>query len=91
MIQLISITKLEKAIAKARTVKPMVRVNNFGSYTVTNKATGATYAVSCEKRNGQRFASCSCRAGERGLACYHVAAALSAHLQLAAERVGLGG
>jgi uncharacterized Zn finger protein len=66
-----------------------VRVIKFGSYTVTNKATGATYIVECEKRDGKRFASCTCKAGERGQACYHVAAAVSAHLQIAVERAVL--
>jgi len=85
MIQLTTVEAMEKAINKARTVKPFVRVNRFGSYTVTNKQTGATYTVECMKREGKRFASCSCKAGERGNACYHVAAAVAAHIQLAAE------
>jgi uncharacterized Zn finger protein len=89
MIQLTTATKLEKAINKARTVKPRVRINRFGTYTVTNKATGATYTVECLKRDGKRFASCTCQAGERGNACYHIAAAVSAHLQLAFERATL--
>jgi hypothetical protein len=86
MIQLTSATAIEKAINKARTTKPRVRVNCFGSYTVTNKTTGATYTVTCEKRDGKRFASCTCRAGELRKACYHLAAAVAAHIQLAAEQ-----
>ena len=89
MIQLTTAAKLENAINKARTVKPLVRVVKFGNYTVTNKQTGATYEVSCMKRDGKRFAGCTCKAGERGNACYHIAAAVSAHLQLAAERATL--
>ncbi len=85
MIQLTTATAIEKAIKKARTVKPRVRVNCFGSYTVTNKRTGATYTVTCEKRDGKRFASCTCRAGELRKACYHVAA-VAAHIQLATEQ-----
>jgi uncharacterized Zn finger protein len=75
MIQLTSATAIESAITKARTVKPRVHVNCFGSYTVT-----------CEKRDGKRFASCTCRAGELGRACYHLAAAVSAHIQLADDK-----
>ncbi len=86
MIQLTTASKLEKAITKARSTKPRVRVNCFGSYTVTNKKTGASYIVTCEKRDGKRFASCTCRAGELGRACYHLAAAVAAHIQLAVER-----
>jgi hypothetical protein len=86
MIQLTTAAKLENAIAKARTVKTRVRVNAFGSYTVTNKQTGATYTVTCEKRDGKRFAHCSCEAGKRGRACYHLAAVLGVHIQLATEQ-----
>lgn len=87
MIQLTTADKLINAINKARTVKPLVRVNCFGSYGVTNKATGATYSVVCLKRDGKRFAHCTCKAGERAQACYHVAAAVGAHIQLATERM----
>lgn len=86
MIKLTTAEAMQKAIDKARNVKPLVRLMHFGSYTVTNKQTGATYTVTCEKRNGERFADCNCRAGERGQRCYHVAAAAGAHIQLAAER-----
>jgi uncharacterized protein YjhX (UPF0386 family) len=89
MIQLTTAANLTNAINKARTVKPLVRVAKFGSYTVTNKTTLATYTVECVKRDGKRFASCTCKAGMRGQACYHVAAAVSAHLQLAADRAAL--
>ncbi len=86
MIQLTTATAIEKAINKARTVKPRVRVNCFGSYTVTNKRTGATYTVECLKQDGKRFAHCSCEAGKRGRACYHLAAAVAAHIQLAVDK-----
>jgi len=89
MIQLTTAATLTNAISKARTVKPLVRVNRFGSYSVTNKQTGATYTVDCAKRDGKRFAHCTCKAGERGQACYHLASAVSAHMQLAAERAAL--
>ncbi len=89
MIQLTTAATLEKAINKARTVKPLVRVKEFGAYTVTNKQTGATYTVECMKREGKRFAHCTCKAGERGQACYHLASAVAAHIQLATERATL--
>lgn len=86
MIQITSPAPLKNAIAKARTVKPRVRVEQFGRYAVTNKATGATYVVTCEKRDGKRFASCTCKAGERGTPCFHLAAAVGVHIVLAADR-----
>jgi hypothetical protein len=86
MIQLTTAAKLQNAINKARTVKPFVRINRFGSYTVQNKQTGATYTVECVKRDNKRFATCTCKAGARGQGCYHVAAAVSAHIQLATQQ-----
>ena len=85
MVRLTTAEAMRKAIDKARAVKPRVRVVSFGSYIVTNKQTGATYTVTCEKRDGERFADCNCKAGARGLRCYHVAAAAAAHIALAAE------
>lgn len=86
MLLLANAATLRNAIRKARTVKPRVRVNRFGSYAVTNKATGATYVVTCEKRDGKRYGHCTCVAGEQGIPCYHLAAAVGAHITLAAER-----
>ncbi len=87
MVKLTTVEAMEKAINKARTVKPLVRVVEFGSYTVTNKQTGATYTVKCEKVSGERFADCTCEAGKRGMRCYHVAAATGRHIMLASERL----
>lgn len=89
MVKLTTAEAMRKAIDKARAVKPRVRVVAFGSYTVTNKQTGAAYTVTCGKRNGERFADCNCKAGARDLRCYHVAAAAAAHIVLAAERAAL--
>jgi len=75
MIQLTSAATLRKAITKARTVKPFVRVRCFGTYTVTNKQTGASYTVECSKRDGKRFAACTCKAGAARMACKHLAKA----------------
>ena len=86
MIQLHSTEQLSRAIDKARTAKPFVRINGFGSYSVTNRQTGATYSVECLKREGKRFAHCSCKAGMRSVPCYHLASAVGVHIQLATER-----
>ena len=59
MVRLTTAEEMQKAIDKARAVKPRVRVVAFGSYIVTNKQTGAAYTVTCEKRNGERFADCN--------------------------------
>lgn len=86
MIELNSPEKLQNAINNARARKPRVRVIVFGVYSVTNKTTGATYTVRCERRGNRRFAGCNCKAGQRDLPCYHLAAAVGVHIQLASER-----
>ncbi len=50
MVKLTTAEAMQKAIDKARAVKPLVRIVNFGSYIVTNKQTGATYMESEKKR-----------------------------------------
>ncbi len=78
---------MAKAITKARTHKPLVRVVEFRHYLVTNKLTGATYSVVFTKQGADKFAACSCAAGVRGRVCFHSAAAAGIHAQLAAERL----
>jgi hypothetical protein len=89
MIQIQSEQQLTRAIAKARKMRPLVRVTAFRFYVVTNKLTGAEYLVNFEKRDGQRLAWCTCKGGESGRPCYHLVAALSRHLQLAQEKATL--
>lgn len=90
MIQLTTIETLTNAITKARTVKPLVRYISFRRYSVTNKQTGATYAVTFSKQGTRRMASCDCKAGARGQACYHMAAAVGHHVLQAQEIAAIG-
>lgn len=85
---MIEITKenIEKAIAKARTTKPLVKVIQFRLYSVTNKETGANYSVKFTKINGKKFAECDCKSGQAGkYLCYHVGASIGAHIVLAEQ------
>lgn len=86
MIELTTTDKLQNAINKARQSKPRVRVIAFGVYSVQNKQTGATYEVTCERRGKRKFAGCTCIAGQQNKPCYHLASAVSIHIQLASER-----
>lgn len=86
MIELTTADKLQNAINKARQQKPRVKVLNFGRYAVQNKETGATYEVICKRHGKRKLAACNCIAGQQNKPCYHVASAVSIHLQLAAER-----
>jgi hypothetical protein len=83
---MIEITKesIEKATAKARQTKPLVKVIEFRTYQVTNKITGATYTVKFSKVNNRKFAECDCKSTRT---CYHIGAAVGIHIVLAAQTV----
>ncbi len=74
---------IEKAIERAKSVHPKVRVRNFGEYEVTGSA-GNSYTVRCEKRNGLKVVDCNCVAGTFGTPCFHAAAAVAQHTYMAA-------
>lgn len=78
-------TQLEKAIAKAKKVRCEVKFRSFGNYSV--KGTNGFYTVICRKdENGNKTVSCECKGAEKGLVCYHSAAALSLHVGLARQQ-----
>ena len=75
-------SQLEKAIIKAKQVRPRVKFDFFGSYQVSG-SNGTYYKVICHKTNdGQKAVICTCAGGERGLVCYHAVSALSLHIGL---------
>ncbi len=81
---------LEKAILRAKKVRPHVRFISFGAYAVKGSK-GNYYEVRCEKlANGEKLVSCDCKGGIAGLVCLHSVAALSLHIGIAAQRVEVG-
>lgn len=79
-------TQLERAIAKAKSIRPSVKFNYFGQYRVSGSK-GGYYTVTCKKStNGYKTVECTCKGAEKGLVCYHAAAALSLHVGLARQR-----
>ena len=79
-------TQLEKAIAKAKQIRPRVEFDTFGRYRVSGSK-GGFYTVICKKLdNNYRLVECTCKGGEKGLVCYHAAAALALHTGLARQR-----
>ncbi|HEY0051466.1 MAG TPA: SWIM zinc finger family protein [Pyrinomonadaceae bacterium] len=85
MFILKGIDQLEKAIQRARKIRPRVEFDHFGRYRVSGSK-GGYYTVICRKdERGVRAVACTCKGGERGLVCYH-AAALSLHVGLARQR-----
>jgi 3-keto-L-gulonate-6-phosphate decarboxylase len=78
-------TQLENAIAKARKIKPRVRMIAFGVYAV--KGLNGDYTVKCERTaHGEKQVLCDCKGGASGLVCYHSTAALELHSTIAKHR-----
>ena len=79
-------TNLTNAIEKAKAVRPRVKFVAFGRYLVSGSK-GNFYQVVCKKTQGQhKVVDCECKGAERGLVCYHSAAALAVHTGLARQR-----
>jgi hypothetical protein len=79
-------TQLTNAIAKAKKLRPTVKFDRFGRYRVSGSK-GGYYTVLCRKSdNGYKTVACTCKGAEKGLPCYHAAAALSLHVGLARQR-----
>ena len=86
MFILKGIEQLEKAIAKAKKVRPRVEFDHFGRYRVSGSK-GGYYTVICKKSdNGYKTVECTCKGAEKGLVCYHAVSALSLHIGLARQR-----
>ena len=78
--------QLEKAIEKAKQIRPKVHFVAFGHYQVSGSK-GGYYTVICRKDNrGIKAVQCTCKAGDKGLVCFHSVAALSLHIGLARLR-----
>ena len=86
MFILKGIDQLEKAIVKAKKVRPRVEFDHFGRYRVSGLK--GYYTVVCRKdERGIKTVACTCRGAEKGLACYHAATALSLHIGFARHRL----
>jgi hypothetical protein len=94
MIELRSEEQLKGAIERARNeARNLVvrRTNASRQYRVTNRKNGNDYTVDFFVRtDGRRFGHCTCKAGQNGLACKHIAAAAALNIYLAAQGL-LGG
>lgn len=80
-----NLAQLEKAASKARQIKPILKIIEFGKYVVKG-SNGNFYTVKCYRNGNQRIIECECKAGERGFICYHGCSALEAHGTLAKYR-----
>jgi hypothetical protein len=87
MIELVSADQITKATERAKASNLLVQPTMiFRQYRVTNRDNGNQYVVNFFLRNGKRYAGCTCKAGERNLACKHLAAAAGLHVCTAAQK-----
>lgn len=88
MIELVSAEQLAKATERAKSSNLFVQPTTiFRQYRVTNRDNGNTYTVNFfVRRDGKRFGGCTCKAGERNLACKHLAVAAGLHVCIAAQK-----
>jgi hypothetical protein len=78
--------QLEKAILRAKKIKPLVKMIEFGKYAVRGSK-GDIYTVKFSRNSlGEKVVECDCRGGERGLVCFHSAASLELHGTIAKRR-----
>jgi len=78
--------QLERAIEKAKKMRPSVKFDHFGRYRVSGSK-GGYYTVICKKSdNGYKTVACTCKGAEKGLVCYHAVSALSLHIGLARQQ-----
>jgi hypothetical protein len=88
MIELVSAEQIAKATERAKASNLFVQPTTiFRQYRVTNRDNGNQYVVNFfVRKDGKRFGGCTCKAGERNLACKHLAAAAGLHVCIAAQK-----
>lgn len=88
MIELVSADQLARATERAKAANLLVQPTTiFRQYRVTNRENGQVYIVNFfVRKDGRRFGGCTCKAGERNLACKHLAAAAGLHVCMAAQK-----
>jgi hypothetical protein len=89
MIELKNDEEMRKAIEKAKANAKCLLVKRTDiprQYLVFNKKSNKSYVIFFfVKNNGKKFASCTCKAGEFGVVCKHIAAAAGLNTCLAEQ------
>jgi len=78
-------SKMQKAIARAKQMKPRVRMTGERVYSVSGSR-GNAYTVTFSVANGMKLGACTCPAGEAGQMCYHIAAAAAVNIAIQTMR-----
>src|SRR5215813_13805298 len=79
--------KMQKAIERAKSIRPRVRVINADerAYSVTGSR-GDAYTVKFAVVNGLKLAECDCKAGQSNQVCYHLTAAAQVNIMAQSMR-----
>jgi hypothetical protein len=72
--------KMMKAIERAKAIHPRVKWMGGRTFHVSSSDRTHVYKVQFAVINGQKMGECSCKAGERGMMCFHIAAAASVNI-----------
>lgn len=68
------------AIARCKQLKPTVKFVAERTFNVFSSNNENVYTVKFDVQNGNKLALCQCKAAERGLVCYHIAAAAAVNI-----------
>lgn len=79
MIRL-TITNTARAIERCKELKPKVKFLKDRVYVVYSANNSNVYHVKFDVKNGEKFGACECAASEKGLICYHLAAAATVNI-----------
>ena len=79
---MIELTKenTQRAIERCKQLKPKVRFVEDRVFTVHSANNSNVYTVRFNVENGKKLRQCECKASERNLVCYHIAAASAANI-----------
>lgn len=69
-----------KAIERCKQLKPKVRFVADRTFAVQSANNPNVYTVRFEVENGRKLGQCECKASEKNLVCYHLAAAAAANI-----------
>lgn len=70
----------KRAIERCKELKPKVRFVADRIFAVESANNSNVYQVTFDVKNGEKFGACQCKASERGLVCYHIAAGAAANI-----------
>lgn len=73
-------TNTQKAVERCKQLKPKVKFVQDRVFVVYSANNSNVYYVKFDVRNGDKFGVCECAASEKGLICYHLAAAATVNI-----------